>query len=138
MLLIFFLFSIIFAFKNDLSIKKNHLFIFISPFIFLTYLLITGVINNIPLIITAVSFRDYFQYILFFFFLIVFFSEYMFEIIHKFILFFGVVFLISSVYQIVMDLFNSKYRRQISCQQKLSCAQAKRAKFSGVFLTLMG
>lgn len=108
-LLIFFLPSIIFAFKDNLSIKKEYLFIFIFPFIFLVYLLITGVINNIPLIITAVSFRDYFQYILFFFFLIVFFNEYMFELIHKFILFFGILLLISSIYQIARALFQNNF-----------------------------
>ena len=104
-LLIFFLLSIIFAFKDNLSIKKKYLFIFVFPFVFLVYLLITGVINNIPLIISAVSFRDYFQYILFFFFLIVFFNEHMFEFIHKFILLFGILLLVSSVYQIIRAIF---------------------------------
>lgn len=113
MLLVFFISSIVFAFKDSLSIKKEYLFIFIFPFIFFTYLLITGVINKIQPIIIAVSFRDYFQYILFFFFLIVFFSEYMFEIIHKFILFFGILFLISSAYQIVLDLFQSKFNADL-------------------------
>jgi len=106
-LLIFFLLSIIFAFKNNLSINNEYLFIFIFPFIFLTYLLITGVINNIPLIIIAVSFRDYFQYILFFFFLIVFFNEDMFGIIHNFILLFGILLLISSAYQIARAVFQN-------------------------------
>ena len=109
MLLIFFLFSIIFAFKNNLPIKKKYLFIFIFPFIFFVYLLITGVVNNIPLIIIAISFRDYFQYILFFFFLIVFFNEDMFGIIHNFILFFGILLLISSAYQIVRVIFQNNF-----------------------------
>jgi O-antigen ligase len=106
---VFFIFSIIFAFRNKLPIKKNYLFIFIYPFIFLVYLFITGIINKIPLIIIAVSFRDYFQYILFFFFLIVFFTEYMFEIINRFILFFGILLLVSSVYQIARAIFQNNF-----------------------------
>jgi len=109
MLLIFFLFAVVFAFKNKLRIKKKYLFVFIAPVIFLIYLLITGIINNISLIITLVSFRDYFQYFLFFFFLIVFFNEDMFAVIHNFILLFGILLLLSSTYQIVRVVLQNNF-----------------------------
>jgi len=104
-LLILFLFSVIFAFKYKLSIKRENLFLFIFPIAFFIYLFVTGIINKVPLITTAVSFRDYFQYIIFFFFLIVFFNEYMFGLIHNFILLFGILLLISSIYQIAIAVF---------------------------------
>jgi hypothetical protein len=72
-LMILFVLAVIFASINKLSVSRQYLFILIFPFIFLTYLLISGVINNVPLIVALVSFRDYFQYILFFLFLVVFF-----------------------------------------------------------------
>ena len=68
-LLVLFILAIIFASVNRLTINRGYLFIFIFPFIFLIFLLISAVINNVPLIIALVSFRDYFQYILFFLFL---------------------------------------------------------------------
>jgi O-antigen ligase len=108
-LLVFFIFSVVFAIKNKLPVKKKYLFIFIFPVIFLVYLLITGIINNISLIITLVSFRDYFQYFLFFFFLIVFFNEEMFAVIHNFILLFGILLLLSSAYQIVRVVLQNNF-----------------------------
>jgi O-antigen ligase len=109
MLLIFFLFAVVLAIKNKFLVKKKYLFVFIFPVIFLIYLLITGIVNNISLMVTVVSFRDYFQYFLFFFFLIVFFNEQMFAIIHKIILFFGILLLISSAYQIVRVVIQNNF-----------------------------
>ena len=100
-LLLLLIAAIVFALINNLQISRKYLFIFVFPFIFIIYLLISGIINHIPLIIIAVSFRDYFQYILFFFFLIVFFSTYMFEYIHKFIFIIAVLQSIFAIGQII-------------------------------------
>ncbi len=100
-LLVLFIFAIVFAVINNLSIERKYIFIFIFPFIFLIYLLISGVINNIPLIIIAVSFRDYFQYILLFLFLVVFFNQYMFKNVHNFILLFGALQVLFAAGQII-------------------------------------
>ncbi len=108
-LLILFITAVVYAFINNLYINKKYLFIFIFPFVFLIYLLISGVINHIPLIIVAVSFRDYFQYILFFLFLIVFFNKYMFELIHKFILLISVLLILFAVGQIIATKISNTF-----------------------------
>jgi len=108
-LMILFIFALIFALINNLSVKRDYIFIFLFPFIFLIYLLISGVINNIPLIIALVSFRDYFQYILFFLFLVVFFNKYIFERVHNFILLLGVFQILFAVGQIISTRISNTF-----------------------------
>jgi O-antigen ligase len=108
-LLILFVLAVIFASLNKLSVSREYLFIFAFPFIFLVYLLITGVINNVPLIIALVSFRDYFQYILFFLFLVVFFNKYMFERVHNFILLLGILQILFAVGQIISTKISNTF-----------------------------
>ncbi len=109
LLLVLFILALIFASINKLMVRREYLFIFIFPFVFLTYLLITGVINNVPLIIALVSFRDYFQYILFFLFLVVFFNKYMFERVHILILLLGVLQILVAAVQIISTKISNTF-----------------------------
>ena len=108
-LLVLFILAIIFASVNRLTINRGYLFIFIFPFIFLIFLLISAVINNVPLIIALVSFRDYFQYILFFLFLVVFFNKYMFERVHIFILLLGALQILFAAGQIISTKISNTF-----------------------------
>jgi hypothetical protein len=101
-LLVLFVLSVIFAFNKKITIKKKDLFIFVFPAAFFVYLFITGFINRTSILVTAVSFRDYFQYFLFFIFLVVFFNEEMFQKVHFAILLIGVIEVLVATGQIIL------------------------------------